>query len=463
MARLKRIEGLANDTISHYAHVKMLQRGLPNFVDSLLRGTVRFGRRTGNEISMLNPDNTYRLAESIENATIQITLETVPDWIGLNSILSLGPNRELVKVSDIIDNSVILEEPVIQSYDKDVSMVLLHSSPVYMSVSAANGDTEVIVKSKYRLANGDKFAYLLSQDLLQSLTEVQIENVVSLGTTTDPEFNLLYKLELSSPISRDLVSGIEVYIRAFPAYFSQSISIPNPVFTSNPMGPFLIDTLSGRLLEGKNATETMSIRTTNIGGDYIIGTSTEYLTVNKNYLIIDRPWHAHFPFFWELAEGTMRLSPNRLHARVNGDGLFCIGQKCVPNIDVLESKSWRLSCRATDDCTIRFGFLPQNYQEFTLPAGSNTPVIVTVDPSETVTDLEININSSSSTCEVEISDWTPTKFDADQIEYAIVAEVIGEATWQSTGLIIKPYFVGSELLGTNYDVGSTYDSGNIYL
>ena len=64
MGRLQKIESVVNDTINHYGHIKIFPRSLPSFVDSLLRGTLRFGKRTGNSIALINPDNTCLLYTS---------------------------------------------------------------------------------------------------------------------------------------------------------------------------------------------------------------------------------------------------------------------------------------------------------------------------------------------------------------------------------------------------------------
>jgi len=39
---------------------------------------------------------------------------------------------------------------------------------------------------------------------------------------------------------------------------------------------------------------------------------------------------------------------------------------------------------------------------------------------------------------------------------------VGTGVYQASGLIMKPYFMGSEFLKTSYDINASYDSGKIY-
>jgi len=460
MGRLNRIEQVINDTISHYSHVKLYPRGLPRFADSLLRGTIRFGKRTGNTISLINPDNTFAFSEPPQARDTKFILKYPTPWIVNESIISLGPERELHRVDDVVDTTIIIDSPISQAFTAQ-DKVLLHSYPMMSSIDISKGDTSIVVKSHYPLANGDVFAYLQTETLLQSLTEIKITKATRLGTTTSPFYTLLYSLELANPIEKDILSNSLVYIRAYPAYFSYPVRVPNALFTSEPLGPFLIDLLSGRLLEGNEFEETLAIKTINRTGGYVIGDSTSYSTVDKNFILFNRSVPAHTPMFWSLAEGTMRLTPTKIVFKVGPDNkVFCCGTKCVPHLPT--DFNWRVSLTANEDCTIRFIFAPNAAQEFSLVSGIPLNTIISIPAGDAVTDIEINISSAASICQVSMGDWTPVKDTVEQIEYSFVVHAIGNATYQSSGLIIKPYFLGSEFLKTSYDIGSSYDSGKVY-
>jgi hypothetical protein len=547
MGRLSKIEQTVNDTISHYGHVKIFPRGLPRFVDSLLRGTIRFGKRSGNTISLLNPDNTYFFETPPQTRDDKFVLKNVNKWIIEDCILSFGPERELHQVHDVIDQTVLLKTNLTQTYTSD-DKVLLHSFPMLVSVDTNVGDTVVTVKTHYDIANGDVLVYLQDEKLLQSLSEIKIIKATKLGSVGDMYFNYLYSLELEKPITKQIVSNALVYMRAYPAYFSAPVRVPNALFTSEPIGPFLIDILSGRLTEGQEFKETFSIRTLNRSNNYNLGTSTSYVVVDKNYLILDRSIPVHAPMFWDLAEGSMRMTPSRIVLKVNntlsydntglidfhynplngrvtyagaanlsnvdignlfrdGNGYeynvidvnvtynyitilnfsgeiptsistsvinhldgairkvtenkFCAGIKCVPNLS--PNHSWRISLLSNEDCSIRFIFHPNEPQEVSLLSGipKSTTVTIPAD-SEPITDIEINVTSQANICEVRMNEWSPTKDTVEQIEYSFVVHAIGTGVYQASGLIIKPYFMGSEFLKTSYDINSTYDSGKLY-
>jgi len=548
MGRLGKIEKIVNDTISHYGHVKILPRGLPRFVDPLLRGNIRFAKRSGNTISLINVDNTYAFAIAPQIRDNKFILSKTNKWISEDCIVSMGPERELLQVYDVVDTTVLLVQSITQTYTIN-DKVMLHSYPMYLSGDVLKGTNSIVVKSHYDLANGDTFVYLQNQTLLQSLAEVKISKATKLGTTGDSFYNLLYLLELESTIQKDIASNTLVYFRAYPAYFSQTIRVPNALFTSEPIGPFLLDILSGRLTEGQEFKETFSIRTLNRNSNYTFGTSTSYVKVDKNYLILSRTMPVHSPMFWELAEGSMRLTPSRIVFKVNstlsfdntglipytydsytgkvqylgsvnfanvdignlfrdGSGVeykvtdvstlydyitivnqvgglppsgistalighldgsirvvtnskFCAGTKCIPVLS--GGQTWKLNLLASEDCSIRFIFTPNDPQEFSLISGKSKGITITIPSENDVTNMEINITSEANTCTVQMSEWSPAKDTVEQIEYSFVVEATGTAVYQASGIIIKPYFMGSEFLKTNYDIDSTYDSGKVYL
>jgi len=546
MGRLSRIEQIVNDTISHYAHVKIVPRGLPRFVDTSLRGTVRFAKRSGNTIAVLNPDNTYAFAYAPQTRDNKFTLLNPNKWIIEDCILSLGPEKELQQVYDIVDQTVLLKTNLTGTYTVD-DKVLLHSYPMLMAIDVESGTTTIMVKTYYPLANGDIFLYLQDENLLQSLSEIKVITATKLGSIGDSYFGLLYSLELESPIQKNITSNTIVYLRAYPAYFSATIRIPNSLNTSEPIGPFLVDLLTGRLLEGQEFDETFAIRTLNRIGNYTVGNSTSYVTIDKNYLILDRTVPVHAPMFWELAEGSMRLTPTKIVMKVasnltfdnlslipfdydastgivqyigninlvnvdignffrDGSGVeyiilnvdtiysnitivtfsgitpleitttvsthldgsirevtnnkFCVGLKCIPNFSA--NHSWKLSLLSNEDCTIRFIFTPHDPQEFSLVSGVSKNVTILLSAGVTVTNIEVNILSLANICEVRMSEWSPAKDTVEQIEYSFVSTAAGIGTYQATGLILKPYFMGSEFLKINYDNNANYDSGKIY-
>jgi hypothetical protein len=462
LGRITDIQNIINSTIPHYSHVKVFPRGLPLFIDPLLRGTVRFCRRTGNSISTVNTDNTFFFSEApkLKNRSVVLTRNPLPAWVSPGVIVSLGPRKELNVIDDVVDTTLILTQELRRNYTTQDSL-LLYAHPLKISVDTSVGDIEVFVKSKYKLANGEVFAYLQATNLLQSLTEIRASQAVYLGTTADPVYVYLYKLTLEKSLEKKLLTNEIVYHRMFPAYFSQQIRVPNALQTTDPIGPFLLDILSGRLTEGKSFKETLSLKTLDRNGNYLSGNSGTYLPIEKNHVIFDRPLSAHYPMYWETAEGSMRITPSRCVLKVNGDFKFVVGLRCVPHIPA--GKSWRINLNSNEDCSIRFIFSPHPEQEFFLAANVNQTITVTIPTGEDASHIEINVLGNSGSCEVKLSDWTLSQSTVEQIEYSLLVEAEGEAKYQSTGIILKPYFIGSEFLRTYWDANlATFDGGKVY-
>lgn len=460
MSRLRQIEDTINSTISNYAHIKIMPRGLPYYVDSLLRGTVRFAKRTGSNIAMIRPDNTYKISTTVSQSSRQVFLSHETPWIGLDALVSLGPEKELQVVSDIIGNQIVLAEPTNRSFSTS-DKLLLYATPLEAAITTPAGADMISVRTHYPLFNGDIFGYLATPGFIQSFTEIKIEQAIIGGTTTDPYYSQLYQVKLSEPIGRQLETNELVYIRAYPAYSSQTVRVPNSILSPEPLGPFLIDHLGGNLLEGDKFEETLSIKTLSRGGSYIAGTPYSFDTVENNHLVLDRPLAAHSPLFWDLAEGTMRFTPSRVLFRVNENSKFAAGFKCVPVLD--GNHSWRINIKSNETCTIRFIFYPNAPQEFTIPAGNSITAIVSIPAgTEPVDRVEINIAAETNIAEIALSDWSPITNFVDQIQYALVIKATGLASYLSSGLILKPYFLTSDLLKSRYDQDANYDGGKVY-
>jgi len=468
MGRLSRIESVINGTIDAYAHSKLVPRGLLYYADTLLRGTIRFAKRTGNSISVFSPDNTYKLAENVNSNTNSFYIANTSKWMCINAILSMGPGQEFAQISDISDTLVTVLDTLIMPYTT-IQSVQLYAVPIQAGSNTQAGATSMTVQTYYPLANGDSLVYMVSSGLLQSTTEVLITQVVDLGSSTDPYYTHLYQVGLAGPLLTSFEYLDEIYMKCKPAYFGTSVKVPQLATSSDQMGPFLMDYMSGMMIEGVPYKETFSIRGRDRTGSIVLGTGTDFMTVSKNHVIMERPIKAHTPLFWQLAEGTFRFTPSRIVLNVGdqlGTGIdangykFCAETRCTPNIEA--DTTWSLSVKANQDLTLRFWFKPYGFQEFTLTSGLAQTITVGAIGSQPITHIMINVLASASDGQVTMSDWTTNNATIDSMDYCIVADAIGISTWQSSGLICKPYFLSTDVLGTNYDIGTNYDSGKVY-
>ena len=459
MGRLTRIEDTVNAPLTDFSQIKVIPRGLPYFVDNLLRGEVRFGRRTGNSTAVINTDNTFKIATDISPGAPTLTLQNPSEWMQLDSIISVGLGRELRIVEDFVDSTLLLNEKLKFSYDAN-DFVLLHSSPIKMLADAPAGSTSIQIKSRYPLGNGDTFVYQLTEGLLNSITEVKAPTVAFGGTSTDPIFDKIYVMELSKPLQRDLFSDDLVYIRAYPGYFSTKVRVPNPVNSSDQMGPFLLDNLSGRLVEGKNFDETLSLKLIDRRGNYLMGDDNSYVPIFKNFSVFNRPIRSHSFVFFETAIGEIRFTPQRAIFS-STTPQFRIGKKMVPTLPA-DGTTFKFNTKSTINAEMRIFFQPYE-----------TPVLLEIKPEpqthiipfpigpENIEAMEITVQSTTNEVFIEVADWT-SDATVNEIEYSLIVEATGFAGYQSSGLILKPYFLSTDLLQGKYDSGDAYDSGFIY-
>lgn len=459
MGRLTRIENTVNSPLTDISQIKVVPRGLPYFIDNLLRGKVRFGRRTGNSTAVINTDNTYKLAADVKAGASVIELQNPTQWMQINSIISVGLGRELRVVTDFSDSTLILNENLKFSYETH-DPVLLHSSPIKMLTDAPIGTTQIQVQSRYPLGNGDVFVYQLSEGLLNSITEIKTTTVAFGGTSADPIFTNVYVLELSSPIQRDLRADDLVYIRAYPGYFSTAIRVPNPVNSSDQMGPFLLDNLSGRLVEGPNFPETLSLKLIDRRGNYLLGDEFNYVTIFKNYPVLGRPIRSHSFVFFDNAKGEVRFTPNRV-VFSSDTPQFRIGQKLVPPIPA-NGTVYKFNTLSTVSAEMRIFFHPyENPVLLNIEPSPQTHEVILPVGDDKITQMEITIQSESTDVLVEMADWS-VGATVNEVEYSLIVEATGFAGWQSTGMVLKPYFLSTDLLTGTYDSGDSYDSGFLY-
>lgn len=454
--RLTRIEKVANSQLDSL-HVKIVPRGIPYFIDGLLRGRMRFGKRTGNSNSVMNPDNTFLLPAGAQAGQKSVDLSVTTSWIDLESIISIGPHKEIVKVEDVIDKRVIFDRPLKFSYVAGKE-ILLYAAPMKTNGVLSAGSSTIQVQSKYPLANGDTFVYLATNGILQSATEIKIKRALLAGTSADPIFTTVYTLELDGEIKREIPAEEFIYLRAFPAYFSNSIRVPNQFNSTVDMGPFLIDYLSGRIVEGFSPKETFSIKLKDRAGNYRFGNPLEYVEVKKNFPILNRPINIRSFVFFSNSAGDARITPNRLVMEPK-DHKFRVTDKLVPAVD-FNGQEYRFTTSSNTTGNLILYFEPGTTIVLPIIAGNQSHQIQI--PAGDKYQMDIVFSSDTPTGRVSMTDWTQVGPQVEMIEYSIVANATGRGTYQTTGISLKPYFLTPEILAGRYDAGDNYDFGFVY-
>jgi hypothetical protein len=454
--RLTRIEKVINSQLDSL-HVKVVPRGIPYFIDQLLRGSVRFAKRTGNSSAVINTENTFQISEAVSVGSNQIPLTEASRWLNIDSIVSIGPGKELTVIDDVLNSRVVLRDNLRFSYDTTREL-LIYASPLKLNGSILQGDTTIQVQSRYPLANGDTFVYLSTAGLLQSNTEVKIKKASLGGTSIDPIYNTVYVLELDKPVNRDIIVDELVYFRAFPAYFSNSIRVPNLFNSSNEMGPFLVDYLSGRLVEGFVPKEIFAIKLKDRSNNFQLGNSLSYETVSKNHPVFNRPISSKAFQLYNNSKGDARVTPNRVVLDVD-NSQFRVTNKLVPNID-FNNQAYRFSTTSNTSGKLII-YLEPGFEWITeIVVGNQSHEIVI--PAGLRKQMDVVLATDTPNGRLTMTDWTQIGPQVEFVECSIVAESTGRGTWQSTGLCLKPYFMTQEILSGRYDGGDSYDSGFVY-
>lgn len=454
--RLTRIEDTVNSQLDSL-HTKIVPRGIPYFIDDLLRGTIRFGKRTGNSNALMNPDNTYQLLNNITAGQSRFYLDQTNNWININSILTIS-NKEYAIVNDVIDGTlVVLDRALKFSYTVGLDDIYLYASPM-MPINILYNQSVIQVNSNYKLANGDTFIYFATSGIIQSSTEIKIVKAEYSGISPDPIYTYNYTLHLEKAINRNIGVDELVYLKAYPAYFSKSIRVPNLYNSTSYMGPFLIDFLSGRIVEGFAPKETFSLKLKDRALQYHLGNQFSYETAYKNYPVLNRPINSKSFLFFTNIKGDTKIKPNKVVFETK-DYNFRSSIKLVPQLD-FNNQAYRFTTTSITAGTLIFYFEPNVKIEYAINSGNQSHQIVV--PQGLYYQIDVVFVGNSIKNKLEMSDWTQVGPQIDYIEYSIVAEASGRGRYQSTGVLLKPYFLTPEILSGRYDTGDNYNAGFVY-
>lgn len=452
--RLTRIEKTINSQLDSL-HVKVIPRGVPYFVDSLLKGTIRFAVRTGANNAVLNPQNTFRIGSEVPAGVISVEMNSVSQWMDIDSILSIGPFKETTILEDIIGNKLVFSQRLKFSYQES-DEILLYATPLIPNGLLSKGSKSITVLSKYLLGNGDVVTYPATPGFLQSLTESRCTRAVYGGISANPVFKYVYVLNLEKEISRDISEDEKIYFRSFPAYFSPQIRVPNLYNSTVDMGPFLIDYLSGRITEGFNPEEYFSIKLLDRAKGYSLGTEFEYSDSRKNFVVLNRPIESRTFALFNVIKGDARMKPNRVVMDADSERKFRISQTLTPELD-FQGQQYRFTTISNTSGQLILYFEPGDKIIIPISAGNQSHTIEI--PAGNKYRMDIVFVSDTNKGRLQMSNWTQVGPQIQFIEYSMVIHTDGRGKYQTTGLILKPYFITPEILRGRYDYGESFDGG----
>jgi hypothetical protein len=467
MGRYQEIVDLIEQSAPDFTNLKIVPRGTPIFSDPLMDGETRFARKTGANFAVLNPDNEFELAQPAQPQQQVLNVDRVLPWFEMGALVTFNKTEMLqVENWDEANNAVFIDTPLSAPRPAG-TRVALWATPIVVHFDTPANVTQIFVRSRYQLVNGDAITLPVAESI-NSLLEFDVETASYAGNDLDPEYPFIYVLNLTRPVPIALSAGISrIFIRAFPAYVSRSLRIPQ--LTSGQIGPFLLDFVSSPLDAIPSYPETFSIRTFTNSDVVIEGSTTTMKTVPHNHPIYNRPIWADSMIFWTIKRGFGGfVLPNRYRMVVsselgNGDFAARVSTELVPPMPTGLTYQFRVKANAQG----QFITIPYPYAETitTVPISTDTLITFVTPPNGApITRLDFIFKCATEGAEITISDiQIPTDPVVERFQYGYVFRVIGATNFQATSIICKPYFLSLADLKANYDEDKTHNSGFIYL
>lgn len=313
------------------AHFRL--RGLVVPLDPFSTGKVRFAQKVHFQMPLIVPDNRWYLDEEAVYQTDQLILDRDPAWLRDGSFISVG-NRELHRVEDVSDNTVILATRLLADHPERQS-VYHYSHPITVEGAYAAGATVINVDAAYFMSRGDMLgiSYTSGETDPMAFTPYEVSSLVYIGQDVSDEPQ--YQVTLDKPLHRALTDGETIQLRAYPAYQSKILNVPQS--HENPelaiVGPYLIDWVSAPTMSRQ--TEVVEFQTLQRYTDAqtFIGSR---LAIEKNHVILFVPIRADQLLFWNEVAGTMqyRGDVKKTVAVADDDGHWRIRFVCTPNMEV---------------------------------------------------------------------------------------------------------------------------------
>lgn len=460
MGNYKRITQLLERSVPDYTNLQIVPRGTPIFPDLLMTGQMRFARRTGANLAVLNPDNQIKLTTDALVATQILSVTRVLDWIEQDSLITFN-GTEMLQVEDFDPdmNRIFLKAPL-GTARVSGSKLTLWATPLQIHLPANPGDVQITVRSRYHLLNGDAVTLPVSSEI-SSLKQISVELATYAGDSLDPVYPFLYVLTLQEALPVELLSASRLFLRAFPGYLSNQIRVPK--LKQGQMGPFLLDFMASPLDSVASYPEIFSIRTYDGNGTAVQGTAGALLTTTRNHPIVERPIWGENILFWQVIRGSGGFTyPNRYRLLCDAAGQARVQTKLVPEFPTGQTYRFRVKAGGNGLFRIYRGET-LGYQDFTLVANTLTPIDVTTPPGATFDRMEFIFDLDTAGAEIQILDSEVIGATVATFQYGYVFRVVGETNFQASSVIVKPYFLSLADLTARYDQENTYNSGSLYL
>lgn len=348
-----------------YVAAMLAPRGLSIPLDPWMRGTLRWARKLGGGAAVWRPETRMRLEETTGASEQSYAVNLIPDSLILGSIIQVSPTfKGTVTDFDTIEFTITLGEEL-DSPRFEGETIKVWGWPI-TTVGAFLKDATLIrveTPNTLQIARGDRLQIPVDAEMDSPFAFTTPHNVTKAEFIEESGDFYRYDLTLEKPLARDVTTNETVYMRAFPAYFSGRVTLPD--FSAaflKLIGPFLLDFMSGPLVRDTDVEEFFSVRQYRADRDPI----TPLLPVDShNAQILRMPIRAEQMLFWRRIRGKINHDTSNAVLTADDDGLCRIVESLRPTMRVPDDlyASGSIACVATS--------LLANNEGFDLNDGTN--------------------------------------------------------------------------------------------
>ncbi len=319
-------------------------------------------------------------------------------------------------------------------------------------------EAQLTVRGRFDVLLGDKLWIQSDPNLLLSGVEYEV-SFVQANTTSMSLRNSVVGLNVALPVGA-IADDSVVYLRAYPAYRSPVVRVPDVNRAPYPIGPFVLDYVSGSMNDRPDQPEFLSVQTFDVTGAPI---DPYPRLVRKNTPVIGVPIHQSAFLFFNVHSGSCFYRNQRVILRTDEHG------KCLIWADLLPAWTgpfaWQARMRFVSGSSlrVRYQFFPNEPVEAGFGGGGISKNLTFEIPGGVESTRLLLILQGEPNGEIEMDGWNCVRDEVARVQYGIVAERVGRTDWQANSIQLKPYFKTIADLRTQLDSGIHLDSGTLFL
>jgi hypothetical protein len=356
-----------------------------------MEGELRWATKMGGSSAIWRPETIMTLDEGTGAGEAVFYVNLIPDSMVEGVILEITATQKAQVDDWDLQEFTITTLQEAESPIQAGQTIRVWGFPVEVEGGVSAGATSIRVSTSLSLASGDRLQVPIEDGEFEFTNPHDIEEVSFVEEDAEGK---KFILTLAEGVHRDVASDEVLYIRAWPAYFSGRIPLPD--YSANYLkvvGPFLLDWMSGPLMAADTAEEYISLR--QYRADRSLLTPTR--TGTHNIAVNRMPIRADQMLFWKLVAGEINHDGTWTHATCDEHGHFRLTEKLNP---LLEYPDYFATGSIAAVATASLS----NNESFTIGDGATTRTFeFKVDGAYVAAPGRITIDISSVTLDSEVA------------------------------------------------------------